>query len=73
MPRRMRAYVALAEEKYKLPTYPVLVNILQEGNAEIPTRYESELAGIIARQDYRVINFWEVDVEIVLALQFLVC
>ncbi|MEY3869951.1 MAG: hypothetical protein RLZZ338_3842, partial [Cyanobacteriota bacterium] len=24
MPRRMRAYAALAEEKYQLPTYPVL-------------------------------------------------
>lgn len=28
MPRRMRAYAALAEEKYGLPTYPVLINIL---------------------------------------------
>jgi predicted transposase YdaD len=28
MPRRMRAYAALAEEKYQLPTYPVLINIL---------------------------------------------
>lgn len=31
---------------------------------EIPTRYESEFAGLQARQDYRVINLWEVDVEI---------
>jgi predicted transposase YdaD len=30
MPKRMRAYTALAEEKYNLPTYPVLVNILKE-------------------------------------------
>lgn len=59
----MRAYAALAEEKYNLPSYPVLVNILKEGNVEIPTRYESEFAGLQARQDYRVIN-WEVDVEI---------
>ena len=64
IPKRMRAYAALAEEKYNLPTYPVLVNILKEGNVEIPTRYESELAGLQARQDYRVINLWEVDVEI---------
>lgn len=28
MPRRMRVYAALAEEKYNLPVYPVLVNIL---------------------------------------------
>lgn len=64
VPKRMRAYAALAEEKYNLPTYPVLVNILKEGNVEIPTRYESEFAGLQARQDYRVINLWEVDVEI---------
>ena len=64
MPKRMRAYAALAEEKYNLLTYPVLINVLQEGNVEIPTRYESELAGLQARQDYRVINLWEVDCEI---------
>lgn len=64
MPKRMRAYAALAEEKYNLPTYPVLVNILKEGDVEIPTRYESDFAGLQARQDYRVINLWEVDVEI---------
>jgi predicted transposase YdaD len=67
IPKRMRAYAALAEEKYNLPTYPVLVNILKEGNVEIPTRYESEFAGLQARQDYRVINLWEVDVEIAFA------
>ncbi|KAB8334290.1 transposase [Scytonema tolypothrichoides VB-61278] len=66
MPKRMRAYAALAEEKFDLPTYPVLINILKdkEGDIEIPTRYESEFAGLQARQDYRVINLWEVDVEI---------
>ncbi|BAZ26125.1 hypothetical protein NIES4073_70310 [Kalymmatonema gypsitolerans NIES-4073] len=64
MPKRMRAYAALAEEKFDLPTYPVLINILKESDAEIPTRYESEFAGLQARQDYRVINLWEVDVEI---------
>ena len=36
----------------------------KEGNMEIPTRYESEFARLQARQDYRVINLWEVDVEI---------
>ncbi len=63
MPRRMRAYISLAEEKYNLPVYPVLINILKVSETEIPTRYQSEFAGIIARQDYRVINLWEVDVE----------
>jgi predicted transposase YdaD len=65
MPRRMRAYAGLAEEKYKLPTYPVLINILKTGDTEIPTRYESNLAGLEVRQDYRVINLWEVDVKLV--------
>ncbi len=67
MPKRMRAYAALAEEKYDLPTYPVLINILKESEAEIPQRYESEFAGLRARQDYQVINLWEVDVEIALS------
>lgn len=60
----MRAYAALAEEKYNLPTYPVLINILQESAVEIPTCYQSEFAGLQARQDYRVINLWEVNFEI---------
>ncbi|MEG3438358.1 Rpn family recombination-promoting nuclease/putative transposase [Pannus brasiliensis CCIBt3594] len=62
MPRRIRAYAALAEEKYELPTYPVLVNILPpSGDTVIVDRYESSCEGLIARQDYRVINLWEVD------------
>lgn len=51
MPKRMRAYAALAEEKYNLPTYPVVVNILKEGNIEIPTSYQSDFARLWARQD----------------------
>jgi len=65
MPRRIRAYVALAEEKYQVPVYPVLVNILQSNYANIPQGYFSEFAGLQARQDYRVINLWEVNAEIV--------
>ena len=64
MPRRMRAYAGLAEEKYNLPTYPVLINILKTSDAVIPTRYESNVAGLQVHQDYRVINLWEVDVSI---------
>ncbi len=37
MPRRMRSYAALAEEKYELPTYPVLINILQTSDRTFPT------------------------------------
>ena len=64
MPRRMRAYISLAEEKYNLPVYPVLINILKVSETEIPTSYQSEFAGITARQDYRVINLWEVDANL---------
>ena len=60
----MRAYVALAEEKYNLPVYPVLINILKVSETEIPSSYQSEFAGLQARQDYRVINLWEVDVNL---------
>lgn len=67
MPRRMRAYAALAEEKYNLPTYPVLINILKASDAEIPTSYASNIVGLRAIQDYRVINLWEVDVNIAFA------
>ena len=66
LPRRMRAYIALVEEKYKLPIYPVLINIIPNGlNPQIPTSYESTFQGIYSYQDYRVINLWEVDVGLV--------
>ncbi|MDJ0675248.1 MAG: Rpn family recombination-promoting nuclease/putative transposase [Calothrix sp. MO_167.B42] len=64
LPRRMRAYAALASEKYNLPTYPVLINILQTSQVEIPTSYVSNIGGLQVRQDYRVINLWEVDVNV---------
>lgn len=66
MPRRMRAYAGLAEERYGCPVYPVVINILPpSGKALIATRYESEWLGLSARQDYRVINLWEIDVSLV--------
>ncbi|WP_244982410.1 Rpn family recombination-promoting nuclease/putative transposase [Cylindrospermopsis raciborskii G7] len=66
MPRRMRAYAALVEEKYGLLVYPVVVNILQPGPTEIiRNRYESEIMGCRAYQDYRVINLWEIEAETV--------
>lgn len=66
MPRRMRAYAALAEEKYQLATYPVLINILPpDSPVEIVDCYQSDCYGLRARQDYRVINLWEVAVELV--------
>ncbi|WP_445636289.1 DUF4351 domain-containing protein [Nostoc sp. DSM 114161] len=66
MPLRMRAYAALAQERYQLPTYPVLVNILPPPSSlTIVSSYEQEFLGLRAIQDYRVINLWEVDAEIV--------
>ena len=66
MPRRMRAYTALVEEKYELLVYPVVVNILQPRTTEtVPSHYESEIMGCRAYQDYRVINVWEIEAETV--------
>ncbi len=66
LPRRIRAYAALAEEKYDLPVYPVLINILPPPQTvEIVNNYRSQVLGLQARQDYRVINLWEVDVQLV--------
>ncbi len=66
LPRRIRAYAALAEEKYNLPVYPVLINILPPSETMvIATGYESQVLGLQARQDYRVINLWEVNAEMV--------
>jgi predicted transposase YdaD len=66
MPQRIRAYTALAEERYNLPVYPVLINILPNSAVEvIPEGYKSELMGIKAAQDYRVINLWEVEASLV--------
>lgn len=70
MPQRIRAYAALAEERYSLPVYPVLINILPiSTNQVIPNYYHSEIMGMMAHQDYRVINLWEVDVNLVFEQQ----
>jgi predicted transposase YdaD len=57
MPLRMTAYIALARERYKLPIYPVLINILPHVKTpNIPNFYEQEFMGIKSSQEYRVIN-----------------
>ena len=66
MPNRMLSYAALASEVYKMPVFPVLINIMPYGKP-IPTRFESEFLGLTARQDYRVINLWEIEAEEILA------
>jgi predicted transposase/invertase (TIGR01784 family) len=68
MPRRMRAYAALAEEKYDLQVYPIVFQLLPVGGIEaLPASYHSELLGLLAHQDYRVIKAWEIEAETVLA------
>jgi len=59
MPQRMRAYAALAEERYNLPVYPVLINILQPTpGVVIASSYESEVLGLRSLQEYSTINLW---------------
>jgi predicted transposase YdaD len=66
MPLRMRAYAALAEERYGLPTLPILINILPPpATVTISNRFESDFLGVQVRQDFRVINLWEVEAELV--------
>ncbi len=67
MPQRIRAYAALAEERYGLNVYPVVVNILRpKSEAVIVDHYHSELMGLIAHQDYKVLNLWEIDASVVI-------
>ena len=65
VPRRMRAYTAMASEKYQLPVYPCLINLLEASSGTIASSFESNFAGLKAIQEYQVINLWEVDVDIV--------
>lgn len=66
MPVRMRAYAALAEEKYGLPVFPVLVNILQPSSTiNVQGAFVGEVMGLQVRQDYCVLNLWEVEAELV--------
>jgi predicted transposase YdaD len=63
---RTHAYAALAEEKYHLPAYAVVVNLLPPGpDVVMSTCYEHTLFGQTVRREFRVINLWEVDVEMV--------
>lgn len=62
---RIRAYAGLAEEKYRIPVYPLLVNILRPSpGTAIGNRFQSNFMGLQARQDYQVINLWQVDAEV---------
>jgi len=72
MPRRMRAYTALAEEQYDLPTYPVVLHLLPPGKAKGPVDcYHETFKGLVAHQDYRVVNAWEIEAAEVLEREVL--
>lgn len=64
---RVAAYAALAHEHYRVPVYPVVVNILPPAaGVPLSTRFEYEFMGLVARQDFRLINLWEVPAELAL-------
>ncbi|NOT63807.1 MAG: Rpn family recombination-promoting nuclease/putative transposase [Acidobacteria bacterium] len=72
LPLRLRSYAGLAEEKYRLPVYPVLIVMLPPAaGVTIPDCYESSFLGIEARQDYRVIRLWDVPVTDILNQELL--
>jgi len=67
MPQRLRAYTALAEEKYDLPVYPVVVYLLPPKSRQpLPKCYHREFLGLMAHQDFRVVKIWELDADEVL-------
>ncbi len=62
MPRRMQAYAALAEEKYKLLAYPLVFYLLPPSpGVSLPDRYYSEFRGLVARRDFRVVKAWTLE------------
>jgi len=63
----MRAYAALAEEKYDLPVYPVVFYLLPPGaGVTLPGFYHSQFMGLTAHQDFRVVPVWEMEARQVL-------
>ncbi len=63
-PRRVNAYASLAEERYGIPVYPVVLNILPHSEpAASVDYYESYFMGLYARREYRVINLWEIEAQ----------
>ena len=60
----MDVYAALGEQKYGLPVYPVVINILP-GAASGVDHYASTVLDLSARRDFRIINLWEQDARAV--------
>ncbi len=67
MPLRMRAYTALAEEKYRQDVYPVVFFWLPPSpGVELPACYHREFRGMVAHQDFHPVAAWEIDAHEVL-------
>jgi len=61
---RMQAYAALAEEKYRLPAYPLVFYLLPPPpDVRLPDRYYREFRGLVARRDFRVVKAWELEAQ----------
>jgi predicted transposase YdaD len=61
MPWRVNAYCAVAEQRYRLPVFAVVVNFQPPpAGMVVPSVFESECFGLRVRREYRVINLWEV-------------
>jgi len=66
MAQHARACVVLAEERFHLPVYPVVVNVLPPAqDTAIASFYHAEFMGIVAHQDFRVIDLWEIEAALV--------
>lgn len=64
MPRRVNAYAGLAEERYNLPVFAVLINVWPPpSTVTVEHSYRRSFLGQRTRRDYHVINLWEVDAE----------
>lgn len=63
---RTNAYSALAREKYDLPVFAAILNILPPAaGVEIAICFHSEFLGQSSHRDFKVINLWEVDASMV--------
>lgn len=60
MALRLEAYAALAEDKFGLPVYGVAVIILPGGPAAVD-HYSSQVLGLEAHRDFRIVRLWEQD------------
>ena len=66
MPWRMQAYAALAEERYRLPAYPLVLYLLPPpASVSLPDRYYREFRGLVARRDFEVVKAWELEAQAV--------